>query len=264
VRRSPVVGSNTFFQRDLTFLDARRIISQMTNHQQVTDRMQSLIQQMENASDRRAIFLRCYLLMTQNMLKAIEVGEFTDPSWVSTLLDRFADYYFDALNAYELNSPATPAVWRLTHRAAGRSETLVLQNLLLGINAHINYDLVLTLVEMLEPEWRKLALQQREERYADHCHVNHIIGQTIDTVQDEVVEDYSPLLDVVDKMMGRIDEWLISRLITDWRDEVWDEAIHMLETADPDERQRLRQQIEEAALKRADTILLNRSGIDKG
>ena len=32
--------------------------------------------------------------------------------------------------------------------AASQTETLVLQNLLLGINAHINYDLVLTLVEM--------------------------------------------------------------------------------------------------------------------
>lgn len=190
------------------------------------------------------------------MLKAIEVGEFNDSKWVSALLDRFAEYYFNALTAYELNSPATPAVWQLTHRAAGRSETLVLQNLLLGVNAHINYDLVLTLVEMLEPEWRKLAPLQREERYTDHCHVNHVIGQTIDAVQDEVVEDYSPLLDVVDKLMGRIDEWLISHLITDWRDEVWDEAIHMLETADADERQRLRQHIEEAALKRANVILL--------
>jgi len=218
--------------------------------------MQSLVQELEKVSDRRAIFLDCYVRMTQNMFEAIEAGEFNDSGWVHTLLHRFADYYFEALTAYELDSPTTPAVWRLVHRAAGQAKTRVLQNLLLGINAHINYDLVLTLVEMLEPEWRKLATHQREERYADHCHVNDIIRRTIDTVQDDVVEHYSPALDVVDKMLGPIDEWLISRLIADWRDQVWDEAIHLIETTDPDERQRLREQIEAATLKRADVILL--------
>jgi hypothetical protein len=112
--------------------------------------MQSLVQELEKVSDRRAIFLDCYVRMTQNMFEAIEAGEFNDSSWVHTLLHRFADYYFEALRAYELDSPTTSAVWRLVHRAAGQAKTRVLQNLVLGINAHINYDLVLTLVEMLE------------------------------------------------------------------------------------------------------------------
>ena len=98
---------------------------------------------------------------------------------------------------------------------------------------------------------------QRVARYADHCHVNDIIGQTIDAVQDEVVEHYSPLLDVVDKMMGPLDEWLISRMLTDWREEVWNKAIQWVETTDPEERRRLRTQIEAATLRRAKVILLN-------
>jgi hypothetical protein len=68
------------------------------------------------------------------------------------LLHRFADYYFDVPDAYEQDRSATPAVWLLARDAAGKSDTMVLQNLLLGINARINHDLVLTLVHALDPE----------------------------------------------------------------------------------------------------------------
>lgn len=76
--------------------------------------------------------------MTRNMLAAIKSGEFNDSVWVSILLHRFADYYFDALSAYEQESEHTPAVWLRVHNAALSEDTLILQNLLLGINAHIN------------------------------------------------------------------------------------------------------------------------------
>lgn len=109
---------------------------------------------------------------------------------------------------------------------------------------------------MLEPDWGQLSAGQRELRYADHCHVNEIIKRTIDSVQDEVLERYSPVMDVVDKVLGPIDEWLASLLIADWRDEVWDRAIHLMETEDADQRQGLCEEIEVTTLKRAGVILL--------
>ena len=124
----------------------------------VIDRMEALAQQWQQRSDQRCFFLRCYALMTGNTLRAIEQGQFHDPRWVSQLLHHFADYYFLALDAYECNATETPAVWRMAHDAALAPDTQVLQDLLLGINAHINYDLVLTLVDMLEPEWAELSL----------------------------------------------------------------------------------------------------------
>ena len=231
----------------------------MLNPPPVTQRMQSLVQHWEAASDRRSIFLSCYMLMTLNMLAAIDIGEFNDSIWVNGLLHRFADYYFDALEAYERDSPATPAVWRLTHDAARRPETQVLQNLLLGVNAHINYDLVLTLVDVLEREWAGLPTSHRARCYADHCHVNDVIGRTIDAVQDRVIERLTPAMDLVDKLLGPLDEWMISRLITRWRDEVWGQAVQLMETPEPGERERLRRQVEAASLRRANAILLDGS-----
>jgi hypothetical protein len=121
--------------------------------------MQELVQMWEAASDRRAAFLNCYLLMTRNMPAAVAAGEFIDQGWVHALLHRFADYYFDALEAYEQGDADTSAVWRTAHNATRDPQTHILQNMLLGINAHINYDLVLTLVDMLKSEWAQLQIR---------------------------------------------------------------------------------------------------------
>ncbi len=119
-------------------------------------RMQALISQWEAETDQRATFLSCYLMMTRNMLSAIRQQEFNDAAWVDELLHRFANYYFVALEAYEQDALQAPPVWQVAHNAARQSRGLPLQELLLGVNAHINYDLVLTLVTLLQPEWENL------------------------------------------------------------------------------------------------------------
>lgn len=221
----------------------------------VTDRMQSLLSHWEPANDHRAIFLGCYRLMTVNMLEAIQAQEFHDSLWVDSLLHRFAGYYFAALEAYEQRIPATPAIWRQTFDAAAQPDTQVLQNLLLGVNAHINYDLIFTLVDMLQAEWHTLDAHQRDRRYADHCHVNEVIHRTVDIVQETVLEPRQPSLDILDRLMGGIDEWAISRLIRHWRDQVWQDAVAIIETPQPHEHQRLCQQAEMDALQRGRVIL---------
>ncbi|HEX6306396.1 MAG TPA: DUF5995 family protein [Anaerolineales bacterium] len=227
----------------------------MTVQRPITERMQTQIHEWTRAYDRRAIFLNCYMFMTRNMLAAIESGEFHDPAWIRQLLHRFADYYFEALEAYEKRSPKTPKVWRRVHDVTQEEPIAVLQHLLLGINAHINYDLVLTLVELLEGEWKGLDKPMRALRYADHCHVNAIIARTIDSVQDQVVEIFVPKMDLVDRLLGPFDEWMASRLITHWREEVWQHAILLLESRGDAESLRIRQYIEQETLKRAAAIL---------
>lgn len=219
------------------------------------ERMQTQIEEWQAAADRRAVFLSCYHLMTQNMLGAIDNSEFNDPEWVYSLLEHFAEYYFTALEQYEQDSPVTPAVWRRAFDAAQKPDTLALQNLLLGVNAHINYDLIFSLADMLEPDWSQLSPDERDGRYDDYIHVNQIINGTIDAVQETVIEPDSRTMELIDWLSGPADEWAISHLITQWRDEVWQRAMQLLDSRE-DERQDLRQQYEQNALKRANRILL--------
>ena len=91
-------------------------------------------------------------------------------------------------------------------------------------------------------------------RHRDHCLVNAIIYQTIDSVQDQVVERYSPLMDIVDRLFGRIDEWAIQRLIVSWRDEVWEATQRLIAASSDAVTQELYETLEQTATARAHSI----------
>ena len=60
---------------------------------------------------------------------------------------------------------------------------------MLGINAHINDDLALALVDVLD-DWRTLDEEVRQRRRDDHELVNKIINDKTDEVQKEVVDKW--------------------------------------------------------------------------
>ena len=96
----------------------------------------------------------------------------------------------------------------------------------------------------------------------DHLRVNDVIGRTIDVVQDEVIEELDPEMDLVDKLFGPMDEWVISGLISRWREDVWVAAVAMVADPDLSGRERKRCEIEDSTLARAQTILLEGSPAD--
>lgn len=218
------------------------------------EQMSEWIERWQRINDRRAIFLSCYQMMTANMLAAIRRQEFSDGAWVDHLLHRFADYYFMALNAYEQQKENTPPVWQVAFQAANRQRYSPLQNLLFGVNAHINYDLVLTLEELLQPEWQALSAAQRAMRRTDHNRVNRVIAATIDAVQDQILEPAMPAMQVVDVVLGRMDEGLISGIITRWRGKVWQHAVYLVEASSAEERSEWVRRVERDALEMAGWI----------
>ncbi len=214
--------------------------------------MRSLSEAWLGVGDRRAIFVQAYQMMTANMLGAIESGEFLDGQWVGLLLDRFADYYFVAVDAYDRMDGSCPVVWHDAMAACDAAHLHPLQLLFLGINAHINYDLAFALSDVL-PDWRRLDPERRRRRKLDHEGVNRVIERSVDAVQSTVVEPASPILGVFDRAMGPIDEWLFAHLIADWRDDVWENAVCLLESS-PSDRAEVANAIETRARRHADLI----------
>jgi len=213
--------------------------------------MHTQVQAWENTADHRAIFLTCYAMMTENMLLSVANGQFADGPWVTTLTHHFADYYFEALARYEAQQ--TPPVWTFTFDTACHGCAHVLQNLLLGVNAHICYDLIFALADRICDEWPDLPDSARALRYQDYCTVNDVIGATLDAVQDDVVEAHSPFMIAVDYAFGRLDEWMIHTMIKRWREQVWGQAVVYV-TAPPDEKPALIQAYTEQAEKRSRAI----------
>lgn len=203
--------------------------------------------------DRRSIFVRAYRTMTARMLTAIEAGEFDDGVWVELLLHRFADYYFDAVDAYENGAEDCPLIWRQAFDACRDEGLHPLRVLFLGINAHINYDLAFTLADVLDT-WSEMDEATRSNRHLDHERVNDVITRTVDVVQAEVVEPVAPELGVVDRILGPVDEWAFSSLIAGWRRATWLDGVALVESS-PESRPVVERRIERRALGMAEHVM---------
>jgi hypothetical protein len=202
-------------------------------HRAVISKMDAQISAWEQTGDDRRHFLRCYRLMTSNMLNAIEHKQFIDNVWVNKLLKHFADYYFNALHAFEMGKDV-PAIWNEVFLSTQNRQLPVIQSIIIGVNAHINYDLVFCLRDMLADEWSLLTANEKEQRYNDHRFVNQVIADTIDEVQEQIIEPGNYTMQVIDLVFGRLDEYFLSMLITSWREEVWENAIDLIEAGNED------------------------------
>jgi hypothetical protein len=103
---------------------------------------------------------------------------------------------------------------------------MILQHLLLGMNAHINFDLPIATVASANGAGLS-SLQ------GDFDIINDILAAMLDEVQD-AVNDFSPLLDLLDRVGGRTDEELCTFSIVTARDEAWHEAVRL--SAENDDR----------------------------
>lgn len=209
----------------------------------------------EDTVDGRAVFLDCYLRMTGAVLDRIDQHGFDDPVWVAGLLDRFAGYYFDSLDGGPHERPIAEP-WVLAHAAAVGHDAHPFQLLIAGVNAHINYDLVATVVDVLDDEWHHLDPTGREVRRHDYDVINDVIAATADLVQEHVLVRRVKWMGVADRMLGRWDERAAVKLLATWRTQVWRHSMELLDEPDPTRREERLRRLEHQCTRRARWLLL--------
>src|SRR2546430_9557684 len=100
----------------------------------------------------RRHFHSTYLRTTRAVGEEVDRGGFLDGPWLERWDIAFAELYLDALDA-DLPGAAVPAPWRIAFDTARtRPELPPLRHILLGMNAHINYDLPQALLAVITPE----------------------------------------------------------------------------------------------------------------
>ena len=122
---------------------------QLTGIPGVLSRMDALLAAMPSDLTTQRTFLSTYRRTTIAVGKRVEEGRFEDPAWVDRWDVAFADLYVSALEAHLAGGPVSRP-WRQAFAAP--AELPVLRLLLLGINAHINYDLPQALLAVISPE----------------------------------------------------------------------------------------------------------------
>ena len=185
------------------------------------ERLVALREHFEAVDDRRSIFLSIYARMTGAVADRIDRGGFEDAEWVRAYLVAFANHYRRAVHHYESGRvDRVPAPWVLAFDAARADRCLVAQDAALGVNAHINYDLSLALVDAgLDAD--------RRTRRADPDAVIDVIHGLVDDTQDALAARDAPGIGALDDALGSADEWLTVYTIDECRDSAWRTAVGM-------------------------------------
>ncbi|WP_418284122.1 DUF5995 family protein [Halorubrum sp. DTA46] len=186
----------------------------------VADRLTRIEAHLRGDGDRRSVFLTVYARMTTAVSATLDEGGFDDPAWVTAYLVTFAEYYRRALLAFERRAFASvPQAWLLAFGAAERGETLVAQDALLGINAHINDDLTHTLRDVrIDPD--------RDVKRADHDRVNAILARLTAVVQETLIEVYDAIgVRGIDALVDPLDDRLALLGLAGSREFAWRNAV---------------------------------------
>lgn len=179
------------------------------------------------ARDNRAAFLRVYSAMSAGVLERLHQNFFLDPAWIERVAVRFGWYYFHALGEWEQGRRAPPA-WAYAFEQARRRRTFVLQDILLGMNAHINNDLPQVVWELLVGEGDAGDRERSLRRRFDHNQINRVLELVIPGVGREVSRHYGRGIRPLSWVLGDLDEALTLFGLITYRDKVWRNAQFLL------------------------------------
>ena len=169
--------------------------------------------------DRRSVFLTLYTVVSAEMRERVRQKAFADPDWVHRYAVAFANLYARALAAYDAGRlQEVPKAWRLCFDRARSGTGLVLQDMFLGVNAHVNADLPYALAAIsIDPD--------RAARYQDHAAVNGVLGAVTERATRRLTELYAPGLQSLDDCSGELDELVSAFSLDVARDSAWEAAV---------------------------------------
>ncbi|MFJ9247865.1 DUF5995 family protein [Streptomyces sp. NPDC101776] len=186
------------------------------NIDEVVDGLAGIVREATRAGDRIGYFAALYRQVTVEIRKAIHEGQFEDGLRMDRFDTLFGNRYFAAHDAW-LRDGSGPRCWRATFGLLADSDTVIVQHLILGVNAHINLDLAVAAAGT-DPGKDIQALRH------DFLLINDILARVVLAVQDSV-DAVSPLLSLLDKVGGRTDEQILDFSIVQSRAEAWENAV---------------------------------------
>lgn len=183
-----------------------------TTIDEVLSRLEVIIADAKTHNKRTGFFAALYHKVTSAVKDGIANGIFENGDRMGHLDVLFASRYIDALDCWENGRKLTES-WKIAFEATKSSSPLILQHLLLGINAHINLDLGIAAVETIQDN----AL---EGIHKDFNVINTIIG----SLTNEVIRDIdrmSPFLSLIGLHANKTNSVLIQFSIGNARDGAW-------------------------------------------
>jgi hypothetical protein len=193
--------------------------------------------------DHRAVFDTTYELLTMKLreMMVADPSLFVDPEWVYAEDGVFGNLYFDAVERYDQGQPV-PKAWQVAFDTAARGDATAGQDLLLGINAHVQRDMpyMLAAVGLRAPDGTS--------HKPDHDKVNEVLNQAYQPVIDTIAKRFdpsenaqAPSFNPVTGMAGNV---VGDQQVQAWREGVWRNAERLLNARTEAERKQVEDSIE--------------------
>jgi uncharacterized protein DUF5995 len=185
--------------------------------------MRELEEELARAGDARQAFHATYLRTTEAVAQALRDGAFADAGWVERWDVAFAQLYLDALAASRRGEPV-PGPWAVAFAtAAGQPGSPSLRLILLGMNAHINYDLPQALLAVIsDEEFGDPDLLARRE--ADHRRIDEVLSARVGA-EDEELKRLETSRSLTDRVLEPLNRVATRRFLAEARAKVWANAI---------------------------------------
>lgn len=169
-----------------------------TTIDQLLVRLNAILDDALRTGTRIGYFVALYERVTTNVRRAIVAGDvFQDNARLERLDVIFANRFLAAWDAHVAGGTPTQS-WQVAFAQLANPEPLVIQHLLLGMNAHINLDLGIAAATLTQtPE----ALQAL---WPDFKMINDVLSRLVIVVEDELgqvaprlkhIEDFAPALE---------------------------------------------------------------------
>ncbi len=193
---------------------------------EVLDRLDEVIERARIAASRRGYFPALYRKVTASVQAGIRDGVFDDGERMERLDVVFANRYLEAVEAVERGARPTRS-WQVAFDADGTWRPIVLQHLLLGMNAHINLDLGIAAA-------RTAPGPALEGLHADFNRINQVLARLVDGVRAELATVWPPLR-ILDRLAGETEDEVINFSMTRARDRAWECARRLAPLAPADQ-----------------------------
>jgi len=157
-------------------------------------------------------FAVLYHKVTCKVRECININDFEDGLRMERLDVTFANRYLIAFYDWIAGKPTTNS-WKIAFNAIAPDKSLVLQHLLLGMNAHINLDLGIATTSVMEGS-------VLEDIHKDFDIINSILSSMIDNIEDCLTK-INPLMRLLNLHIYKYDEMLVQFSIKTARDGAW-------------------------------------------
>jgi hypothetical protein len=188
-----------------------------TGIREVLDRMTAQLTPLEDSGNPLRYFLATYARTTEAVGAAVEDARFEDPVWVVDWDVAFAALYLEALDAHRADPHRPSRPWRV---AFGADPALPpLAHVLLGMNAHINYDLPQALLKVIpDDDFARPTVVARRER--DHERIDTVLVARVGA-EDAELRAVSGPLRLLDRILGPANRAATKRFLREARRKVW-------------------------------------------